>query len=224
MFVAGVDILFASRKDAKPLSKIEDEIFLSLHLSASARNKKSVSFARMYAPEIGRFLQTDPLGYIDTINPYAYCANNPTNFVDPSGEWITIAIGAAGGAISGYLTGGWGGALAGAVGGAMIGSGNIAGGLAVLGGGGLLVSVGGLTSTAGDILDDFEDGNPLEPIMPDRADFCNDREYDAAMLKYDDEYLKYLNIMDARRKEAADRARIEGGSAAGDVWINGYTK
>jgi uncharacterized protein RhaS with RHS repeats len=39
----------------------------------------------MYKPEIGRFLQTDPLGYIDTINPYAYCANNPLNRVDPWG-------------------------------------------------------------------------------------------------------------------------------------------
>ncbi|MGE4286975.1 MAG: RHS repeat-associated core domain-containing protein, partial [Phycisphaerae bacterium] len=45
--------------------------------------------ARMYKPEIGRFLQTDPLGYIDTINPYAYCANNPLNRIDPWGlsEW-----------------------------------------------------------------------------------------------------------------------------------------
>jgi RHS repeat-associated protein len=41
--------------------------------------------ARMYKPEIGRFLQTDPLGYIDTINPYAYCANNPLNWIDPWG-------------------------------------------------------------------------------------------------------------------------------------------
>ncbi|OXU15449.1 RHS repeat-associated core domain-containing protein [Sedimentisphaera salicampi] len=41
--------------------------------------------ARMYSPKIGRFLQTDPLGYIDTINPYAYCANNPVNWIDPFG-------------------------------------------------------------------------------------------------------------------------------------------
>ncbi|ARN56564.1 hypothetical protein STSP1_00947 [Sedimentisphaera salicampi] len=41
--------------------------------------------ARMYSPKIGRFLQTDPLGYFDTINPYAYCGNNPVNWIDPWG-------------------------------------------------------------------------------------------------------------------------------------------
>ena len=41
--------------------------------------------ARYYNPYIGRFLQTDPVGYGDGINWYAYCGNNPLNFVDPSG-------------------------------------------------------------------------------------------------------------------------------------------
>jgi len=41
--------------------------------------------ARYYNPYIGRFLQTDPVGYGGGINWYAYCGNNPLNFMDPSG-------------------------------------------------------------------------------------------------------------------------------------------
>jgi RHS repeat-associated protein len=41
--------------------------------------------ARYYNPYIGRFLQTDPIGYGAGINWYAYCGNNPLTFIDPSG-------------------------------------------------------------------------------------------------------------------------------------------
>jgi RHS repeat-associated protein len=53
--------------------------------------------ARYYNPYIGRFLQTDPVGY-----GYAYCGNNPLGRVDPSGladytyGFLDLAASAAG--------------------------------------------------------------------------------------------------------------------------------
>lgn len=41
--------------------------------------------ARSYTPRLGRFLQTDPIGYADGINWYLYCGNNPIILIDPSG-------------------------------------------------------------------------------------------------------------------------------------------
>ena len=44
--------------------------------------------ARAYSPTIGRFLQRDPIGNVDSENLYQYTLNNPINATDPSGEII----------------------------------------------------------------------------------------------------------------------------------------
>jgi RHS repeat-associated protein len=41
--------------------------------------------ARYYDPELGRFIQADK--YLDSLNRYAYCWNNPVMYIDPTGYY-----------------------------------------------------------------------------------------------------------------------------------------
>ncbi|MGI6347007.1 MAG: RHS repeat-associated core domain-containing protein [Limisphaerales bacterium] len=44
--------------------------------------------ARWYDPETGRWLSNDPIGISGGLNLYAFCSNDPVNFVDPMGEKV----------------------------------------------------------------------------------------------------------------------------------------
>ena len=45
--------------------------------------------ARTYAPDVARFMQPDPKAdAYHWLSPYAYCAGDPINFIDPTGEKV----------------------------------------------------------------------------------------------------------------------------------------
>jgi len=50
--------------------------------------------SRYYNPEIGRFINADGLlgqvGNLQSTNMYAYCANNPVMYIDPSGYFVIV--------------------------------------------------------------------------------------------------------------------------------------
>lgn len=77
------------------------------------------SLSRVYSPSRGRWLTTDPMGkwspnlFIKQKGNWdltRYCNDDPVNFVDPSGYWAHIAIGAGIGGVAGGLSAHYAGA------------------------------------------------------------------------------------------------------------------
>ncbi|MCK9609540.1 MAG: RHS repeat-associated core domain-containing protein, partial [Methylomonas sp.] len=127
--------------------------------------------ARIYCPEMGRFISEDPLGFEAGVNFYAYVNNNPVNANDPSGKIVVnpITIGATIGGVTGAIQaanagGGWTidnagniaiGALTGAVAGA------IPGAVATNIGLKATVAVGALAAGGGNLANQWAGGTSL---------------------------------------------------------------
>ena len=55
--------------------------------------------ARHYDPQLGRFLQPDPLDYVDGFNLYEYAITNPVRYNDPEGTAVPLVAAVVGGTV-----------------------------------------------------------------------------------------------------------------------------
>jgi len=80
----------------------KDQMGFTGHIKDSSTDLNYMQ-ARYYDPVMGRFLSTDPVGFVNrnpaSFNRYLYVNNNPYIYNDPDGEFLQIAIGAALGAV-----------------------------------------------------------------------------------------------------------------------------
>jgi RHS repeat-associated protein len=110
MATGPVGILWREHFDpyGKKLNGINEKIGFTGH-AFDQESEYTYMQARFYDAQVGRFLSTDPVHFVDddpfTFNRYSYAHNNPYRYTDPDGEFVQFVpllgaavIGAAGGA------------------------------------------------------------------------------------------------------------------------------
>jgi RHS repeat-associated protein len=108
--------------------------------------------SRFYDPNSGIFISEDGIGIADDLNRYRFTRNSSTNFTDPSGHWVQIAVGGGIGAAI-YLGTvafagvefSWGGLFGAAVGGAVFAAIGPASFIGAIGAGGAAGAADGFT-------------------------------------------------------------------------------
>jgi len=74
-------------------SSVKENIFLYTASEYDFESGLYYMRARHYSPELGRFLQRDPVSFRDGLNLYQYARSNPVNFVDPYGLTSCVKLG-----------------------------------------------------------------------------------------------------------------------------------
>jgi len=62
---------------------------------------------RYYNPAIGRYISSDPIGLEGGLNTFLYAEASPVMYTDPTGEFIPILVGIAGGIVFDYAVSKW---------------------------------------------------------------------------------------------------------------------
>ena len=133
--------------------------------------------ARWYDTETGRWLSNDPIGISGGLNLYAFCSNDPVNFVDPMGfysKYSNAALLAEDGCGCGTFTDpDTGEEIGGAqVLGMMVGG--AADGLAIVAGGGLggAAAAGIAAAVVDDLINDATNTSGSEDCCPDDSGYA----------------------------------------------------
>jgi RHS repeat-associated protein len=102
------------------LGAMDADFGYTRHFMLASQPDHTLTFYRLYRPDLGRWLSRDPAREGGGRNLYLFARNDPVRFVDPLGlSWRDVVVGSwttAGailGAVVGFAAGGGGGAIAG---------------------------------------------------------------------------------------------------------------